>query len=209
VDLFHQRAACQRDAPAQPVLLREPPASEEGRNADVPGTVTITSPAAIAGCMLVFGLGMGCAFLPGTIASLTDAPEQDSGIAAGIQNISFSLGTTLGLAILSAISAAVIHSSQTGDRRRWPHQRPDHRLPHGVHRRGTARRAGPGRERCHLPQQAPRGRQARRKPERPKAPAPQQKAAAMSSAASRRLHQRDPVTTPRRTPENFWRAVDP
>jgi hypothetical protein len=35
--------------------------------------------------------------------------------------------------------------------------------------------------------------------ERPKAPAPQQKAAAMSSAASRRLYQRDPVTTPRRT----------
>jgi predicted MFS family arabinose efflux permease len=74
------------------------------------------SPVAIAGCMLVFGLGMGCAFVPGTIASLKDVPEQDSGIAAGIQNISFSLGTTLGVAILSAISAAVIHglSSQPG-----------------------------------------------------------------------------------------------
>jgi MFS family permease len=72
------------------------------------------SPVAIAGCMLVFGLGMGCAFVPGTIASLKDVSERDSGIAAGIQNISFSLGTTLGLAILSAVSAAVIHSYQPG-----------------------------------------------------------------------------------------------
>lgn len=72
------------------------------------------SPAAIAGCMLVFGLGMGCAFVSGTIASLRDVSRRDSGIAAGIQNISFSLGTTVGLAILSAISAAVIHSSQPG-----------------------------------------------------------------------------------------------
>lgn len=76
------------------------------------------SPIAIAGSMLVFGLGMGCAFVSGTIASLTDVSERDSGIAAGVQNISFSLGTTLGLAILSAISAAVIHSlgSQPGGR---------------------------------------------------------------------------------------------
>ena len=76
------------------------------------------SPVAIAECMLVFGLGMGCAFVSGTIASLKDVSERDSGIAAGIQNISFSLGTTSGLAILSAISATVIHglSSQPGGR---------------------------------------------------------------------------------------------
>jgi MFS family permease len=72
------------------------------------------SPVAMAGCMLLFGLGMGCAFVAGTIASLKDVAERDSGIAAGIQNISFSLGTTLGLAILSAVSAAVIHNSQPG-----------------------------------------------------------------------------------------------
>lgn len=70
------------------------------------------SPVAIAGCLLLFGLGMGCAFVAGTIASLKDVPKRDSGIAAGIQNISFSLGTTLGLAILSAVSAAVIHGSR-------------------------------------------------------------------------------------------------
>jgi MFS family permease len=74
------------------------------------------SPVALAGCMLLFGLGMGCAFVSGTIASLKDVSDQDSGIAAGIQNVSFSLGTTLGIAILSAISAAVIRglSSQPG-----------------------------------------------------------------------------------------------
>jgi MFS family permease len=75
------------------------------------------SPVAITGCLLVFGLGMGCAFVAGTIASLKDVPERDSGIAAGIQNISFSLGTTIGLAILSAVSAAAIHSSQPGGQR--------------------------------------------------------------------------------------------
>lgn len=61
--------------------------------------------------MLLFGLGMGCAFVSGTISSLKDVFDQDSGIAAGIQNVSFSLGTTLGIAILSAISAAVIHGA--------------------------------------------------------------------------------------------------
>lgn len=76
------------------------------------------SPVALAGCMLLFGLGMGCAFVSGTIASLKDVADQDSGIAANIQNISFSLGTTFGIAILSTISAAVIHglSSQPGGR---------------------------------------------------------------------------------------------
>jgi MFS family permease len=72
------------------------------------------SPVAIAGCMLLFGLGMGCAFVPGTIASLEGVPDEDSGIAAAIQNTSFGLGTTLGVAILSAISAAAIPGPRPG-----------------------------------------------------------------------------------------------
>jgi hypothetical protein len=56
--------------------------------------------------MLPFGLGMGCAYVAGTVASLQDVPEQDSGIAAGLQNISFGLGTTLGVAALSTVAAA-------------------------------------------------------------------------------------------------------
>jgi EmrB/QacA subfamily drug resistance transporter len=83
-------------------------------NAGLAATTSLGgSPVAIAGCMLVFGLGMGCAFVAGTIASLTGVSERDSGIAAGLQNISFSLGTTFGLAISSAISASVIHSSHS------------------------------------------------------------------------------------------------
>jgi MFS family permease len=79
-------------------------------NAGLAATTSLRgSPVSIAACMLLFGLGMGCAFVSGTIASLKDVSDQDSGIAAGIQNISFSLGTTLGIAILSAISAATIH----------------------------------------------------------------------------------------------------
>lgn len=56
--------------------------------------------------MLLFGLGMGCAYVAGTVASLKDVSEQDSGIAAGLQNISFGLGTTLGVAALSTVAAA-------------------------------------------------------------------------------------------------------
>jgi MFS family permease len=79
-------------------------------NAGLAAAASLRDPATvIAGCMLVFGLGMGGAFVSGTVASLEGVRNEDSGIAAGIQNISFSLGTTLGIAILSAISGAVIH----------------------------------------------------------------------------------------------------
>ncbi|HYU85345.1 MAG TPA: hypothetical protein VEK80_11125, partial [Kribbellaceae bacterium] len=48
--------------------------------------------------MLVFGLGMGGAFVAGSIASLADVAGEDAGIAAGLQTVSFSVGATLGVA---------------------------------------------------------------------------------------------------------------
>lgn len=56
--------------------------------------------------MLVFGLGMGGAFVAGTIASLSGVAEQDAGVASGLQNTSFSIGTALGVAVLSTAAVA-------------------------------------------------------------------------------------------------------
>jgi MFS family permease len=54
--------------------------------------------------LLVFGLGMGAAFVAGSIGSLTGVDERDAGIASGLQNTSFTLGTALGVAILSTVA---------------------------------------------------------------------------------------------------------
>jgi MFS family permease len=56
--------------------------------------------------MLFFGAGMGAAFVAGSIAALSDVDEADSGIAAGLQNVSFGVGTTLGVAVLATVAAA-------------------------------------------------------------------------------------------------------
>ena len=56
--------------------------------------------------MLLFGAGMGCAYVAGSIASLHGVPHHESGIAAGIQNVAFTLGTILGVAVFSTVSAA-------------------------------------------------------------------------------------------------------
>jgi EmrB/QacA subfamily drug resistance transporter len=56
--------------------------------------------------LMVFGLGMGAAFVAGTIAALTGISEHDSGVASGLQNTSFSVGTALGVAVLSTAAVA-------------------------------------------------------------------------------------------------------
>lgn len=56
--------------------------------------------------MVAFGLGMGCAFVAGSVASLQDVHDEDSGVAAAVQNIAFSTGTTAGVAVLSTIATA-------------------------------------------------------------------------------------------------------
>jgi hypothetical protein len=44
---------------------------------------------------LLFGLGMGAAFVAGSIASLAGVAEQHSGAASGLQTTSFNIGTAL------------------------------------------------------------------------------------------------------------------
>jgi EmrB/QacA subfamily drug resistance transporter len=56
--------------------------------------------------LLVFGLGMGAAFVAGSIASFAGVGERDSGVASGLQSTSFTVGTALGVAILSTVATA-------------------------------------------------------------------------------------------------------
>jgi MFS family permease len=69
--------------------------------------------------MVLFGAGMGTVFVAGSVASLYGVSEQDSGVAAAVQNISFTMGSVLGVAILSTVAAATTsqlssHPSPTG-----------------------------------------------------------------------------------------------
>jgi hypothetical protein len=59
----------------------------------------------LIGGMVTFGLGMGGAFVAGSVASLQDVAHKESGVAAAVQNISFGLGTTVGVAVLSTVIA--------------------------------------------------------------------------------------------------------
>ncbi|HEY2206515.1 MAG TPA: hypothetical protein VGH99_18790, partial [Pseudonocardia sp.] len=60
----------------------------------------------IAG-QLVFGVGMGAAFVCAQIAALDGAPDADSGLAAGVVDTSFSIGNALGIAVCTSVAAAV------------------------------------------------------------------------------------------------------
>jgi MFS family permease len=55
--------------------------------------------------MVLFGTGMGWAFVAGSVASLHGVSEQNSGVASAVQNISFTMGSALGVAILSTVAA--------------------------------------------------------------------------------------------------------
>lgn len=55
---------------------------------------------------LLGALGMSLAYIPGTIASMSGARPEETGLASGLVNTSYQVGSALGLAIIVAISAA-------------------------------------------------------------------------------------------------------
>jgi MFS family permease len=59
----------------------------------------------VLAALLVFGLGMGAAAVCSQIAALTGVAENDSGLAAGLADTSFAVGTALGVAICSTVAA--------------------------------------------------------------------------------------------------------
>jgi MFS family permease len=56
--------------------------------------------------LLVFGSGLGSAFVAAQIAALTGAAEEESGLATGLADSSFNIGSALGIATLSTVAVA-------------------------------------------------------------------------------------------------------
>jgi EmrB/QacA subfamily drug resistance transporter len=65
----------------------------------------------ILGPSLLAAVGLGFAFVPGTIAAVSGVPDREQGLASGMINTAQQVGGALGLAILSAISTSTIGSS--------------------------------------------------------------------------------------------------
>lgn len=55
--------------------------------------------------LLVFGTGLGAAFVGAQIAALSGVRDDESGLAAGIADTFFTIGGALGLAVLSTVAA--------------------------------------------------------------------------------------------------------
>jgi predicted MFS family arabinose efflux permease len=56
--------------------------------------------------LLVFGPGLGAAYVAGSIGSLAGVAETDAGLASGLNNSSFQIGGAIGVAILSTVAVS-------------------------------------------------------------------------------------------------------
>jgi EmrB/QacA subfamily drug resistance transporter len=61
--------------------------------------------------LLVFGPGLGAAYVAGSIVSLGGIEEADAGLASGLNNSSFQIGGAVGVAILSTVAVSHGHGS--------------------------------------------------------------------------------------------------
>lgn len=64
-------------------------------------------PASILGA-----IGMSLAYIPGTIASMSGAKPQETGLASGISNTSYQVGSAIGLAVIVAIATSFISDGE-------------------------------------------------------------------------------------------------
>ena len=55
---------------------------------------------------LVAALGMSLAFIPTLGTAISAAPPQEAGLASGIVNTSYQVGSALGLAVMTAVASA-------------------------------------------------------------------------------------------------------
>jgi EmrB/QacA subfamily drug resistance transporter len=56
--------------------------------------------------LLVFGPGVGLAFVTASIAALAGVPERESGLASGLSNTAFQIGAALGVAIVTSVAVS-------------------------------------------------------------------------------------------------------
>jgi EmrB/QacA subfamily drug resistance transporter len=56
--------------------------------------------------LLLFGAGLGATFVAAQIAGLSGVAEEESGLAAGLVDSSFNVGSALGIALLSTVAVA-------------------------------------------------------------------------------------------------------
>jgi EmrB/QacA subfamily drug resistance transporter len=56
--------------------------------------------------LLLFGAGLGATFVAAQIAGLSGVAEQEAGLAAGLVDSSFNIGSALGIAVLSSVAVA-------------------------------------------------------------------------------------------------------
>jgi EmrB/QacA subfamily drug resistance transporter len=61
--------------------------------------------------MLLLGLGVGAAYVAGSIASLTGVAETEAGLASGLSTASFQIGAAVGVAILSSVAVSGAHGA--------------------------------------------------------------------------------------------------
>ena len=61
--------------------------------------------------LLVFGPGLGAAYVAGSIGSLAGVSESDAGLASGLNNSSFQIGGAIGVAILSTVAVSEAEGS--------------------------------------------------------------------------------------------------
>jgi EmrB/QacA subfamily drug resistance transporter len=64
--------------------------------------------------LVVFGPGMGAAFVAAQIAAFDGVREEESGLAAGIVDTSFNIGVALGIAITTSVAIAVTNDGGSG-----------------------------------------------------------------------------------------------
>ena len=58
---------------------------------------------------LVFGPGVGLAFVTATVAALAGVAEHESGLASGLSNTAFQIGAALGVAIVTTVAVSRSH----------------------------------------------------------------------------------------------------
>jgi EmrB/QacA subfamily drug resistance transporter len=56
--------------------------------------------------LIVFGPGVGFAFVTATVAALAGVPEREQGLASGLSNTAFQVGQALGVAIASTVAVS-------------------------------------------------------------------------------------------------------